>query len=87
MLQIIHCHTFVPLKVTSVDLSLGGYVLVACGKEGIFKVAVCVAMIVSPFGRRTSNGVVVDCLLEHLAFFRIKCAVHPESKSAVHDDG
>jgi hypothetical protein len=28
MLQIIHCHIFVPLKVTSVELSLGGYVLV-----------------------------------------------------------
>jgi hypothetical protein len=58
----------------------------ACGKEGIFKVSVCVDVIVSPFGRRTSKGVVADCLLEHLAFSRRKCAVHPESKSAVHDD-
>jgi hypothetical protein len=44
-------------------------------------------VIVSPFGRRTSNGVVVECLSEHLAFSRRKCAVHPESKSAVHDAG
>jgi hypothetical protein len=58
-----------------------------CGKEGIFKVAVCVDVIVSPFGRRTSNGVVVECLSEHLEFARRKCDVHPESKSAVHDDG
>jgi hypothetical protein len=61
--------------------------LAACGKEGIFKVAVCVDVIVSPFGRRTSNGVVVDFLLEHLVFARRKCDVYPESKSAVHDDG
>jgi hypothetical protein len=44
-------------------------------------------VIVSPFGRRTSNGVVVECLSEHLEFARRKCDVHPESKSAMHDDG
>jgi hypothetical protein len=61
--------------------------LAACVKEGIFKVVVCVDVVVSPFGRRTSNGVVVYFLLEHLAFARRKSAVHTESKSAVHDDG
>jgi hypothetical protein len=50
-------------------------------------VAGCVDVIVSPFGRRTANGVVVDLLLEHLASARRKCAVHPESKSAVDGDG
>jgi hypothetical protein len=59
----------------------------ACGKEGIFNIVVCVDVIVSPFGRRTANGVVVDFLLEHLAFARRKCAMHPESKSAVDGDG
>jgi hypothetical protein len=57
------------------------------GKEGIFKVAVCVDVKVSPLCRRTSNGVVVGCLSEHLAFANRKFVVHPESKSAVHDDG
>jgi hypothetical protein len=72
----------------SVEIILVGYVPVLMrGKEGIFNVAVCVDVIVSPFGRRTANGVVVDFLLEHLAFARRKCAVHPESKSAVHGDG
>jgi hypothetical protein len=57
------------------------------GKEGIFNVAVCVDVTVSPLGRRTYNDVSVGCLSEHLAFTNIKCVVHPESKSAVHDDG
>ena len=57
------------------------------GNEGIFNVAVCVDAIVSPFGRRTSNGVLVGCLFEQLALANRKCAVHPESNSAVHDDG
>jgi hypothetical protein len=57
------------------------------GNEGIFKVAVCVDVIVSPLGRCTSNGVVVGCFSEQLALAKRKCAVHPESNSAVHDDG
>jgi hypothetical protein len=57
------------------------------GKEGLFRASVCVDGIVSPLGRRTSNGLAVGCLSEHLAFANRKCAVHPESKSAVHDDG
>jgi hypothetical protein len=51
------------------------------------KVAVFVDMIVSPLGRRTSNGVVVGCLSEHLEFSKKNCDVHLESKSGVHDDG
>jgi hypothetical protein len=61
--------------------------LAACDKEGILNVVVCVEVIVSPFGRRTDNGLAVDFLLEHLALSRRKCAVHPESKSAVDGDG
>jgi hypothetical protein len=53
----------------------------------MFKVAVWVDVIVSPFGRHTANGVVVDFLLEHLAFSKRKCTVHPESKRAVHGGG
>jgi hypothetical protein len=61
--------------------------IAAFGKEGIVKVAVWVDVMVSPFGRRTANGVVVAFLLEHLVFARRKCDVHPDSKSAVHGDG
>jgi hypothetical protein len=38
-------------------------------------------MIVSPFDRRTANGVVVDFLLEHLAFARRKLLI-PQVRQA-----
>jgi hypothetical protein len=61
--------------------------LAACGKEGIFNVAVCLEAIVAPLGRRTSKGVPASTFCVHLASANKKCAVHPESKRAVDCDG
>jgi hypothetical protein len=61
--------------------------LAVLGKEGIFNVAVCVEVMVSPLGSLTAKGVAVGFLSEHLALAKRKCAVHPESKSAVDGDG
>jgi hypothetical protein len=75
----------------SVGLIQVGYIfacLAACGKEGIFNVAVCVEAMVAPLGRHTSNGIHASTLFVHLALANNKCAVHPESKRAVDfDDG
>jgi hypothetical protein len=49
--------------------------------------SLCVEVMVSPLVSLTSKGVAVGILFEHLALAKIKCAVHPESKSAVECDG
>jgi hypothetical protein len=72
----------------SVDPILAEYAPVSLyGKEGIFNVAVCVKVMVSPLGSLTAKCVGVGILFEHLALAKIKFAVHPESKSAVYYDG
>jgi hypothetical protein len=58
-----------------------------CGKEGIFNVVVYVEVMVSPLCSIIAKGVAVGFLFEHLALAKRKCAVHPESKSAVDCDG
>jgi hypothetical protein len=54
----------------------------ACGKEGIFNVAVSVEAMVAPLGRRTSKGVYESTLFVHLALAKknVQCILSPKEQ-------
>jgi hypothetical protein len=56
-------------------------------RVGLTMVMLVYLKLLCALGRRNSNGVVVGCLSEQFALAKRKCAVHPESNSAVHDYG